>query len=247
MLLPSLPLSLLLLLAPLATVASPLFYQLDNDTSLAPQSHSHSYRNKIILIRHGEKPPHSATGLSKAGKKRAQCLRKVFGKKGKHNVGLIMAESFNPNTGMRARPYQTVKPVAKDLGLKVDLSCERDDAECVRRVVKEFSKTSTKDVLICWKHSELVNLQAALGGAATTPYPDDRFDVVWIMKHQKIVSKASEKCKGIDDGRKTAGDPDLELEDDDYEVEEWGEEQQDSDSHDEDSFEEHAQLVFGRP
>lgn len=73
-----------------------------------------------------------------------------LGAGGKHNIGLIMAESYNRKTGTRSRPYYTVNPVAKDLGLKVDTSCERDDAQCVRRVVKAFAKTSDKDVLICW-------------------------------------------------------------------------------------------------
>lgn len=34
---------------------------------------------------------------------------------------MIMAEAYNPS-GTRARPYLTVKPLAKDLGLKVHVS-----------------------------------------------------------------------------------------------------------------------------
>ncbi|KAL8280778.1 hypothetical protein RQP46_006782 [Phenoliferia psychrophenolica] len=210
----ALPLSLLLSIAPLAAFASPLFptppLDLDVDFESGPLHH---YPNKVILARHGEKPPHRGVGLSKAGKKRAQCLRNVFGRGGKHDIGLIMAESYNHKTKMRARPFLTVKPLAHDLGIPVDTSCERDDAKCVRRVVKAFAEKSKQDVLICWKHSNLVMLQEALGGTATTPYPDDRFDIMWIMKHHKIISKESEKCKGIDDGRTIRYDPDLELDD----------------------------------
>lgn len=42
-------------------------------------------------------------------------------------------------------------------------------------MVKKFSKHSNKDVLLCWKHSELENLVAALGGDAKKGYPDDRY------------------------------------------------------------------------
>lgn len=48
------------------------------------------------------------------------------------------------------RPFLTVGPLADDLGLEINLDCERDDAACVRAVVKEFTRRSTKDVLICW-------------------------------------------------------------------------------------------------
>ena len=65
-------------------------------------------------------------------------------------------------------------------------------------------------------------IQEALGGTATTPYPDDRFDIMWIMRHHKIVSKESEKCKGIDDGRTVRYDPDLELDDEWDNVDEEG-------------------------
>lgn len=75
----ALPLSLLGLIAisPFAT-ASPLFpsapLPLDIDLEA---SKLHDYPNKVILARHGEKPSHNGVGLSRAGKKRAQCFRNV--------------------------------------------------------------------------------------------------------------------------------------------------------------------------
>lgn len=51
-----------------------------------------------------------------------------------------------------------------------------------------------------------------LGAPKTEPYPDDRYDIVWTMRHHKLVRKESEACPGLDrplkKGRK---DPDLEL------------------------------------
>lgn len=46
-------------------------------------------------------------------------FRLQMGRNGKHNIGLIIAQSYNHKTGTRARPYLTVKPLARDLGLPV--------------------------------------------------------------------------------------------------------------------------------
>lgn len=114
------------------------------------------FNNRVLLIRHGEKRKHGKEGLSKAGRKRAQCLRKVLGRASRHSVGLIIAQDYNQETGTRARPYFTVLPLARDLGLEVRTDCERDDPRCVRELVEEFAKKSDKDILICWVGSRLL-------------------------------------------------------------------------------------------
>jgi hypothetical protein len=88
------------------------------------------------------------------------------------------------------------------------------------------------------KHSMLHNIAEELGAPKTSPYPDDRYDIVWTLKHHRIVKKESEQCPGIDrPSRKGKKDPDLEIparsknaeeedaeEDGDYEVD--GEEEE---------------------
>jgi hypothetical protein len=62
------------------------------------------------------------------------------------------------------------------------------------------------------KHSVLHQIAHELGAPKTSPYPDDRYDIVWTLRGNKIVKKESEQCPGIDrpykKGRK---DPDLEI------------------------------------
>ncbi|KAK4052635.1 hypothetical protein OIO90_004263 [Microbotryomycetes sp. JL221] len=182
----------------------------NQDDYLIPKTTS-----RIVLIRHAEKRKHNKPGLSRRGRRRAQCLRKVLGPKSKYDFGLIIAQSFNPHSEMRKRPFETVQPLAKDLGLEVKTSCERDDPKCVIKLIQKFEQEPTnkgKDVLICWKHSFLHVIANALGEHDTTAYPDDReafiididkvflnrFDILWVLQNRKIVSKESEHCPKLD-------------------------------------------------
>lgn len=152
----------------------------------------------VFFIRHGEKPhDNDQTGLSAQGKQRAQCLRDVFGRGSDYNIGHIMAQAYKPS-GKRKRPYDTVEPVAKDLDLKVDTSCDRDDAKCVKKVVKNYKGSG--NILICWEHKMLTELAEELGGENVPNYPKDRFDQIWIdpPPYSKITDIASENCHGID-------------------------------------------------
>lgn len=48
--------------------------------------------------------------------------------------------------GSQQRPYDTVLPLAEDLGLTVDTSCQRDDSDCVADVVEAY--TGSGNILI---------------------------------------------------------------------------------------------------
>ncbi|KAL2814125.1 hypothetical protein BJX63DRAFT_431527 [Aspergillus granulosus] len=130
----------------------------------------------VYLIRHGEKPEDDGTGLSTQGEQRAQCLRQVFGASSGYNIGYIMAMTPK-KSGKRIRPYQTVLPLAIDLGLEVDISCSRDDPECVRDVVEGYEGDG--NILICWEHDALTDIIEELGADDAPEYPSDRFDLLW--------------------------------------------------------------------
>lgn len=74
--------------------------------------------------------------------------------------------------GHRARPRDTVEPLAKDLGFEVDTSCDRDDAECVKSLVEGYKGDG--NILISWEHDALTELAKALGDENAEAYPDDR-------------------------------------------------------------------------
>ncbi|KAL2845942.1 hypothetical protein BJY01DRAFT_247453 [Aspergillus pseudoustus] len=180
----------------------------------------------VYLIRHGEKPADDdETGLSAQGEQRAQCLRQVFGASSGYDIGYIMAmtpksSAFPPclssflthepqkymNSalltlvldGKRIRPYQTVLPLATDLGLEVDTSCDRDDPECVKDVVDGYDGEG--NILICWEHDALTDIIDELGDDNAPEYPSDRFDLIWTdpSPYSEITAETSEQCPGLD-------------------------------------------------
>ena len=141
----------------------------------------------VYLIRHGEKPD-DGNGLNAQGLQRAQCLRSVFGSSSQYNIGHIMAQmpksgkllakglrsGFHADNvdGKRQRPLDTVKPLAGDLGLEVDTSCDRDDSKCVKDVVDGYEGSG--NILICWEHDALTDIVEELGDDDAPKYDDDR-------------------------------------------------------------------------
>jgi hypothetical protein len=65
----------------------------------------------------------------------------------------------------------TVQPLANDLGLTVDTSCDRDDPNCVADLVNSYGGSG--NVLICWEHDNLTDIAEALGASNAPDYPDD--------------------------------------------------------------------------
>ena len=68
----------------------------------------------------------------------------------------------------------TVQPLAIDLGLMVDISCDRDDQNCVADLVVAYgNRGATGSVLICWEHDSLTDIVDELWDDNAPDYPDD--------------------------------------------------------------------------
>ncbi|KAJ4150697.1 hypothetical protein LMH87_011434 [Akanthomyces muscarius] len=154
-----------------------------------------SAKPTVYFIRHGEKPS-DGDGLSAQGMQRAQCLRNVFGASSGYDIGYIMAQTPK-SSGKRQRPLDTVKPLAADLGLSVDTSCDRDDPKCVKKAVKNYRGDG--NILICWEHKALRDLAEELGADNVDDYPSDHFDLIWVDQspYSKINDIQTENCPGI--------------------------------------------------
>jgi hypothetical protein len=64
-----------------------------------------------------------------------------------------------------------VQPLAEDLGLAVDVSCQRDDQDCVADVVKNYNGLG--NILICWEHKALHDIVKELGSKNAPDYNSD--------------------------------------------------------------------------
>ncbi|KAF2670156.1 hypothetical protein BT63DRAFT_424110 [Microthyrium microscopicum] len=165
----------------------------------------------IYLIRHGEKDAKLSTGkdplgLSAQGLTRAQGIVQVFGTTSPYNIQHIIAEKPN-NNGRRARPYETVLPLANILGLKVDHSIDRDDVKAVAKAAEAYNGVG--NVLICWEHGTLAKIAKALGvkgyskksgWSGHVEYPTQRYDLIWTIEapYHEIDSVTSEGVVGLD-------------------------------------------------
>ena len=86
--------------------------------------------------------------------------------------------------GKRARPYDTVKRLATDLGLDVDTHCDRDDAWCVKKTIREYKGDG--NILICWEHHRMTHLVEELGNDDAPDYPDDRQVLCTLVHFAKL-------------------------------------------------------------
>lgn len=101
----------------------------------SPASHHPSTETTIYIIRHGEKPSDGSDGLTRKGKLRAQCVKRVlmsipdycawltissqiFGAGSGYNIDYIISPVFRGEKFKR--PYDTVLPLAKHLGIEID-------------------------------------------------------------------------------------------------------------------------------
>lgn len=92
-----------------------------------------------------------------------------------------------------------MKPLADDLGLTVDTSCDRDDEDCVADAVSNYDGDGA--ILICWEHKELSSICEALGGSSSEcpDYPSDHYNYIWTDDYKHgITNEGNEDCPGLD-------------------------------------------------
>jgi hypothetical protein len=151
----------------------------------------------VYFIRHGEKPV-QGDGLNARGVQRSEWLGKLFGPSSGYGINYMIAQRPKAN-GKRRRPYETLRPLADELGLDVDIECERDDFEGVAAKIKSYKGKG--NILICWEHKRLTDLAAALGVQNPAVYPTDRFDLIWTCEEPyHATSESKQKCPGLDVG-----------------------------------------------
>lgn len=80
-----------------------------------------------------------------------------------HVDGSAIITQDYKSSGKRIRPYETVKPLADELGLKIDHHCDRDDTSCAIKAINSAVSDGAQRVLVCWEHKALDDIAEALG------------------------------------------------------------------------------------
>lgn len=154
---------------------------------------------RIMLIRHAEKhfdgsPERSVAPdgsqekhhLTVRGWLRAGALVRYFAPAGGLPAGSpistpasIFASAATPKSPS-LRAQHTVEPLAELLGIKIN----HDYADGEEKALVPAVLAAKGPVLISWHHSHLIRLTVYLAGPdvpCPRDWPDDRFDVVWIL------------------------------------------------------------------
>ena len=143
----------------------------------------------IMIIRHGEKPPPPGVNpggetdkksLSVQGWVRAGALAAWLAPPTGPAAGLAVPDVIYASgpDGPSLRPLQTVAPLAEKLGLKLETAFTKGDEKALAADVL----TQHGTVLICWQYQKIPDIVRHLEGPAVPQtWPDDRFDVVWVL------------------------------------------------------------------
>lgn len=162
---------------------------------------------KIMIIRHGEKPDeaplglrgvappgivesgeHSRYGLTVRGWQRAGALAVLFAPeaaafrpKSLSTPNTIFASAIGPHSWSR-RMQLTIEPLRQKLGQSVVVNTiffKGDEERMINAAL-----ACSGNVLICWAHETLPRIGVKILGTATgipPIWPDHRYDLVWVF------------------------------------------------------------------
>ncbi len=153
---------------------------------LYAQQNAKIFVQKIIIIRHGEKPP-KGDNLSCAGFNRALRLPDVLDKKvGSINAIFVPSINQGKSTGV-ARMYQTAIPYAIRNNLTVNTKFDESDVKKLADAIKKQTGT----VLVIWEHDHINNIAKELGVRNADNWDNDDYDSIWIIsfKNKKAILK----------------------------------------------------------
>lgn len=154
---------------------------------------------KIMIIRHGEKPGDGGSGhgvsidgehikheLTVRGWQRAGALVRFFDPVHPHppKSAIATPKSIFASAAVEGSPSRraqhTVEPLANALRMAVNASYVNGEEEVVAKALL----AAESPVLIAWHHNHIGLLVKAIAGEffpCPRHWPDERFDVVWVL------------------------------------------------------------------
>ena len=149
----------------------------------------------IVVLRHAEKPGKKGDpDLAVRGWMRALGLSKLL--PARFRPDFIFASTSSKNSD---RPYETIRPTARKLGLKIRTQfADRQTKKIARELDRK--RYAGKTVVICWHHGEIPKLIERLG--RVSPYrkwPPAVFDRLIVIDDDGLLNTPQRLLFG--DGR----------------------------------------------
>lgn len=140
--------------------------------------------NTVLIIRHAEKPV-SGTELTPAGQARAQAYTHYFEPFREDQLNFSVDALYaGADSESSVRPRQTLEPLSKSIGLKLDTSVSTKDPAAL--VAHLRSTPHGAHPLVAWRHGQIPALLAAFGASPTllpnSKWPDNTFDWVVVLQ-----------------------------------------------------------------
>ena len=148
----------------------------------------------LLIIRHAEKPTGSVDGVLPDGHHDPESLTVTGWTRAGGLIGLFGADGQAPRHGLARpdrvmaslggsaskRPLQTITPLAERLGMEPITRFTKEETAAAAA----YAAAQPGVTLLCWQHEEIPGLVDSLGAVLPTPppWPDDRFDVVWVVR-----------------------------------------------------------------
>lgn len=133
----------------------------------------------VFLMRHAEKPDDPTDpNLAPAGVERAKRLANWLPSKMEDSPKFIFAASPSKHS---ARPYETVKPLSKAVGVPINATFADQDYSALAEELLVDPVYANAVVVVCWHHGHIPSFARDLKAAAGTcpdPWPDGLFNLV---------------------------------------------------------------------
>jgi hypothetical protein len=149
--------------------------------------------NTVLIIRHAEKPL-TGSELTPAGQARAQAYTRYFEPFREDQLNLSVDALYaGADSESSVRPRQTLEPLSKSTGLKLDTSISTKDPAALVSLLRTAPHGAHP--LVAWRHGQIPALLAAFGASPTllpnSRWPDDTFDWVVVLRFDAAGKLAS--------------------------------------------------------
>lgn len=145
---------------------------------------------RILVIRHAEEAADgSKESLSLRGQERAMALVPMLTGTpeliARDTPLSLFATKISKHT-TNNHTHETLEPLASQLGLKINAPYANSDCQTLARHILTSAAFKDKTILICWTHTHIPELLAALGvSPEPEPWPKGVYDRLLVITYER--------------------------------------------------------------